>query len=146
MADVSQFEQAIFEEKWTVEDILARVEVEIPTPEEVKAAREAANLNGGQFGREIGRCRVGWLHGQPLSRHAYRRSTIHMIENGKMPVSKAFAVAFRRWQAKVPRGVTFLSGVRSIVDIPAGAIIVWGKLVQCQICGRLLIGHPLTRY
>jgi len=141
-----QHDSPLLEEERPAKDILWRVDIDLPTAVEVREARIAANLNGAQFGREVGRCRVGWLHGEPLAKHPYRRSTIHMIENGKIPVSKAFAVAFRRWQGKVPTGVTFLSGVRSIVDIPEEQIIVWGKLVQCEICGRMLIGHPLTRY
>jgi hypothetical protein len=146
VGNVVRIDDPLLEEKRPVEDIVHDVEVDLPTPEEVKAARVAANLNGGQFGRELGQCRVGWLHGVALAKYAYRRSTVHMIESGKMPVSKAFALAFRRWQAKVPRGVTFLSGVRSAVEIPDGAIVVWGQLFQCAICGRMLIGHPMMRY
>ena len=146
MNRVSPYDSPLLEEERPAKDILWRVDIDLPTAEEVREARIAANLNGAQFGREVGRCRAGWLHGEPLARHPYRRSPIHMIENGKIPVSKAFAVAFRRWQGRVPTGVIFLSGARSIVDIPEEQIIVWGKLIQCESCGGMLIGHPLTWY
>ena len=130
--------------------ILQGMDIDMPTPQEIKDARLKMGLSLRDFSQVISAYRCGWEHGERLCNKLYSRQTISCYELGTMAIGKPFAFAFREWQRAVkeqlPPGARFISGVLALCDIPSGALICSGKLVRCQECGQLLLAWPTTRY
>lgn len=122
----------------------------IPTPQEVKAARLALGLGRGEFGKLIGAYRIGWEHGLHMRDVAYKPQTIADYERGRKQIGEPFAYAFREWQralaAQLPEGVRFITQAIALQDIPPNAIIVPLKSMVCEHCGQLIFAPRKRKY
>ncbi len=123
----------------------ADVFTDLPTPDEIRAARRARHLTLAEFGREVGRYRLRVRWGRTES-VPFSRQAIEAIEKSRISVSRIFAQALRQWQGQIPPDLKFIAGVHSLIDLPPDAIVCGLALVICRVCGRKLVAYPWTKY